>query len=215
MESRADHKLLERWNRQRDNKDWDKYLAWTGNPPHTYARPMSIVWLRWSGGGGGGGGTGEWSACNRNCSHETINSSRWHCQSNRPYTRGEIGELSALSCQGIQSKKKPLFARDDQLPRASTRMYMGPFCNLAMSSSSVNSATASATASSSAKAPATAVSSQAPGLPASAPDPSCVSDASGVAAAPPPHCHRCCCVLATVSTTAASDTNDGKRAIVW
>jgi hypothetical protein len=31
--SRADHELLARWNCQRDDKDWDKYLAWMGNPP--------------------------------------------------------------------------------------------------------------------------------------------------------------------------------------
>ena len=31
MVSRADPELLERWNLQRDNEDWDEYLAWTGN----------------------------------------------------------------------------------------------------------------------------------------------------------------------------------------
>jgi hypothetical protein len=33
MASRADHELLARWNCQRDDEDWDKYLARMGNPP--------------------------------------------------------------------------------------------------------------------------------------------------------------------------------------
>ena len=50
MASKANHKLLERWNCQRDDKDWDEYLALIGNPPHTYARPISVVWLKERGG---------------------------------------------------------------------------------------------------------------------------------------------------------------------
>jgi hypothetical protein len=33
MASRADHDLLEQWNRQRNNKDWDTYLWRIGDPP--------------------------------------------------------------------------------------------------------------------------------------------------------------------------------------
>ena len=32
MASRANPELLERWNLQRDDKDWEEYLAQTGNP---------------------------------------------------------------------------------------------------------------------------------------------------------------------------------------
>ena len=33
MASRADHDLLEQWNRQRNNEDWDTYLWRIGDPP--------------------------------------------------------------------------------------------------------------------------------------------------------------------------------------
>ena len=63
MASRADNELLKRWDCQRDDEDWDEYLARMGDPPpHIHARPICIVWLRrrrWMEGRGlewGGGG---------------------------------------------------------------------------------------------------------------------------------------------------------------
>ena len=41
MASRANPKLLERWNLQRDNKDWDEYLAWTDNPTASWTGVMA------------------------------------------------------------------------------------------------------------------------------------------------------------------------------
>ncbi len=66
MASRADHKLLKRWNRQRNNKDWDAYLAWMGDPP-PHIRKANMHCLaeveKADGGEGsvrGGGGEARW-----------------------------------------------------------------------------------------------------------------------------------------------------------
>ena len=88
MASRADHELLVRWNCQRDDKDWDKYLARMGNPPPHICK-ANVRCLAEAEKAEGG----KWSACSRNCSHERISSSRWHCQCSWSYTRGETGKF--------------------------------------------------------------------------------------------------------------------------
>ena len=41
MASRANPELLERWNLQRDDKDWDEYLARTGNTTTSWTGAMA------------------------------------------------------------------------------------------------------------------------------------------------------------------------------
>ena len=63
MASRADNELLKRWNCQRDDKDWDEYLARMGDPP-PHIRKANMHCLAEAekadgGEGGGSGGEGE------------------------------------------------------------------------------------------------------------------------------------------------------------
>ena len=59
MVSRANHKLLERWNCQRDDKDWDEYLARIGDPPpHIRKANMHCLAEAEKADGGEGGGVG-------------------------------------------------------------------------------------------------------------------------------------------------------------
>jgi hypothetical protein len=72
MASSSDHDLLEQWNRQRNNKDWDTYLWRIGDPPTHICEANEHILREAEDGGGKEWGRGMGSGREREQGRERL-----------------------------------------------------------------------------------------------------------------------------------------------